>query len=74
MKEEQGGPRVNYTPPPPPQPQPQAISQEPEPVASADDINEDEEMTQYDAQYSQLPMVQEENDLGIIETSIETKE
>lgn len=74
MKEEQGGPRVNYTPPPPPQPQQQAIRQEPEPVASADDINEDEEMTQYDAQYSQLPMVQEENDLGIIETSIETKE
>jgi hypothetical protein len=79
MKEQQGGPRPNYTAPQPPPPQPKA-EQEPQPkaepvdVVSAEEINEDEEMMQYDNQYSQLPMVQEDNDLGIIETSIETKE
>lgn len=76
MKEQDGGPRPNYNTPPPPQPQPepQQVNNQPADVVTAEEIDEDEEMMQYDSQYSQLPVVQEETDLGIIETSIETKE
>jgi hypothetical protein len=79
MKEQQGGPRPNYTAPQPPPPQPKEEPQQERKAETADvistqEINEDEQMMQYDNQYSQLPVVQEDNDLGIIETSIETKE
>ena len=74
MKEEQGGARTSYVPPPQPiQEQQPMDNTEPNIVNAANEINEEEEMLQYEAQYESLPAIQEQ-ELGIIETSIETKE
>jgi hypothetical protein len=74
MKEEQGGARTSYVPPPQPiQEQQPMDNTEPDIVNAANEINEEEEMLQYEAQYESLPAIQEQ-ELGIIETSIETKE
>ena len=63
--------KQTYTPPSPPQPEPvqEQKYQEPALVQSVDEIDEDKEM-----QFEQLPKIKEDNDLGIIEKEIETKE
>ena len=69
MNEGNQQPKQSYTPPQPPPTQPQPVYEETKSVQSVEEIDEDKEMA-----FEQLPTIQEDTDLGIIEKEIETKE